>query len=147
MDRREMLQSAAALTLVAVAVPASSAEDHSHHHHHDGGSPNQALLRSASDCITTGEVCLAHCLVLLGEGDDTLAGCSKSVNQMLAMCAALRSLAAQQSKYTPALAKVALDVCTDCEKECRKHEKDHAECKACADSCTECIKQCKALAA
>lgn len=147
MDRREMLQSAAAFTLAAVAASASAADDHSHHMGHGGGSKYQPLIAATGDCIAKGEACLAHCLMLLGDGDKAMADCAKSVNQMLALCGALQKLAAQGSTLTPALAKVALDACTACEKECKKHEGKHAECKACRESCTECIKQCKALAA
>ena len=147
MDRRELLQSAAAITLAAVAVSASAAEDHSHHHDHGSRSKYQGLIAATGDCVAKGEACLAHCLVLLGDGDKTMAGCSKAVNQMLALCGALQNLAAQGSRLTPGLAKVALDACTECENECKKHEDKHAECKACRESCTECIKQCKAIAA
>jgi len=38
-------------------------------------------------------------------------------------------------------------VCEACEKECRKHEMKHAECKACADSCAACLKECQKIAA
>ncbi len=147
MDRSEFIQSTAAFTLAAAAVSASAADEHAHHHDHSGGSKYQPLIAAASDCIAKGEACLAHCLVLLGDGDKTLGACAKAVNQMLALCGALQNLAAQGSTLTPALARVALDACTDCEKECKKHETKHAECKACRESCTECIKQCKAIAA
>jgi len=147
MNRRELLQSAAALTVAAATISVSAAEDHNHHHDHGGGSKYLPLLNAASDCVAKGEVCIAHCLELLGEGNKSMAACAQSVNQMLALCGALRTLAAQQSTHTVSLAKVALAVCTDCEKECRKHENEHAECKACADSCAECISQCKAVTA
>jgi Cys-rich four helix bundle protein (predicted Tat secretion target) len=69
------------------------------------------------------------------------------VNQTLAICAALQKLAAQGAKATGAVAKVAINICIDCEKACKKHADKHAECKACMEACTECIKQCKAFAA
>jgi Cys-rich four helix bundle protein (predicted Tat secretion target) len=146
MDRRELLQSAAALTIAAMAASVSAAEDHSHHDDHGSGSKFQGLIAATGDCVAKGQACLAHCLVLLADGDKTLADCSKAVNQMLALCGALQNLAAQSSKLTPGLAKAALDACTECEKECKKHKDKHAECKACRESCTECIKQCKAIA-
>jgi Cys-rich four helix bundle protein (predicted Tat secretion target) len=144
MNRRELLQSSAALIALAGTAASTSAADE-HSHHHGGGSKYQALLAATSDCVAKGETCLAHCLVLLGDGDKSLAGCSKAVNQMLALCGALQNLAAQGSELTPALAKVALDACTACEKECKKHEDKHAECKACRESCTACIKECNAV--
>jgi Cys-rich four helix bundle protein (predicted Tat secretion target) len=145
MDRRELMQGAGAVALAALGSMAFAAE-HDHHEHHGTGA-NQPLIEAAGNCVEKGEVCLAHCLVLLGDGDKEMAACSKSVNQMLAICSALQKLAIQNSKYTAALAKVALDSCADCEKECRKHEDKHAECKACAEACAACGKQCKALAA
>lgn len=146
MERREMLMSAGAAALAALATRAVAAEDH--YHHQPGVKSKLApLAESAADCVLKGEACLSHCLVLLGDGDKALAACAKSVNQMLAVCAALRGLAQQNAKYTASFAKAAIDVCKDCEDECRKHEKKHAECKACAESCAACLKQCKALSA
>lgn len=146
MDRRELLQSAAAFTLAAMATSVSAAEDHNHHQDQGSRSKFQGLIAATGDCVAKGQACLAHCLVLLGDGDKTMADCAKAVNQMLALCGALQNLAAQNSKLTPGLAKVALDACTECERECKRHEDRHAECKACRESCTECIKQCKAIA-
>jgi Cys-rich four helix bundle protein (predicted Tat secretion target) len=149
MERRQAITNAAAMALAAMSAAAMStaamAGEHDHHHMH--GNKNQALVDSAADCIVKGETCIAHCLDLLAEGDKEMAACAKSVNQMLALCNALVSLGTQQSKYLPALSKVALDACEFCEKECRKHEQKHEQCKACADSCAACIKQCKAVSA
>jgi Cys-rich four helix bundle protein (predicted Tat secretion target) len=147
-DRRSFVQVGAMAALAAGATAAAAADtamDHSMHH--GGPGPYAKLAGSASQCIVAGQTCLAHCIVLLGGGDTSIADCAKSVNQMLALCNALQSLATQGSATTPALAKVTLDVCTACEKECRKHEAKHAECKACADSCASCAKECKAVAA
>ncbi len=143
MQRRQMIGTAAGFAAAAFAVKASAQQDHAHHMHH--GSPFQALVSSSGECVAAGEACLAHCLVLLADGDKAMAECAQSVNQLLAVCTALQKLAAQQSKFTKAFAKQALEVCTDCEKSCRKHEKKHAECKACADACAACAKECKAL--
>jgi Cys-rich four helix bundle protein (predicted Tat secretion target) len=149
MERRELLNAMGGLAIAglgtnAIAAATPSAADHSHHHHEEGG--HSALAAAAADCVTKGNICLAHCLVLLGDGDKGMVQCARSVNQMLAYCGALQKIAAQDSSRTAALAKLTLEVCVECEKECRRHEKKHAECKACADSCAECIKQCKATA-
>ncbi len=148
MQRREMIGTAAGLAAAVFAAKASAQaqQDHSHHMHHHG-SPYAGLVASSGECIATGEACLAHCHVLLADGDKAMAECAQSVNQLLAVCTALQKLAAQQSKFTKAYAKLTLDVCTECEKSCRKHEKKHAECKACADACAKCAKECKALTA
>ncbi|GLO01825.1 hypothetical protein PPUJ13061_17230 [Pseudomonas putida] len=76
-----------------------------------------------------------------------MAACAQSVSELLAACDALMKLASQKSKFTPALAKVTADVCASCEKQCRKYETQHAECKACADSCAACLEACNAIAA
>ncbi len=145
MNRRNVFDTAGAVFLASLAGAAMSQEhDHSKMHH---GSLYQSLVTAASDCVVKGQACLAHCLVLLADGDKSMGGCAKAVNQMLALCGALQNLAAQQSTLVPSLAKVALDACLACEKECRKHEKKHVECKACAESCAECIKACKMAAA
>jgi Cys-rich four helix bundle protein (predicted Tat secretion target) len=151
MDRREMLQSGLVLTLAAAgtAMAQSDKPMAGHDHHHDHGAANKysALVTATSDCGHIGQICLAHCLVLLGQGDKAMAGCATSVSQMLATCQALLSLATQNSKYLPKMAALALAVCEDCEKECRKHESKHKECKDCADACVACAKECKKVAA
>jgi Cys-rich four helix bundle protein (predicted Tat secretion target) len=143
MDRREMLGGVGVLAMAAVAGQAMAA-DHNHDHHH--GAKNQALIDGASDCIKTGEACINHCLDLLAQGDKELAACAKSVNELLAVCAALQRLATVDSKFLPKYAKVSADFCEACEMECRKHEKKHAECKACAESCAACLKECRKIA-
>lgn len=146
MERRDLFKAASALALGAL-VTSARADEHAHHHDHGSTRPYADVATAAGNCVQAGEVCLAHCLVLLGEGDKTMAGCAKAVNDMLALCAALQKLANQGSAATPRLAKLAGDLCADCEKECRKHEKEHAECKACADACAACGKECQKLAA
>lgn len=160
MDRRNLMQGGTAFALsalagAAAAAPAapaaragtSAAAGHEHHHHHGGAAKYQALTDTSLDCIGKAEACLAHCLVLLGQGEKEMAACAQSVNQLLAICTAMVKLSIQESGYLPALAKIAATVCADCEKQCRKHEKKHAQCKACADGCAACLKQCKAITA
>jgi Cys-rich four helix bundle protein (predicted Tat secretion target) len=147
MERREMLGAIGALAMAGVATPAAAQQhDHTHHHGH-AANKFAALGAAAGDCVVKGDACLAHCLVLLGDGDKPMAECAKSVNQMLAICGAVQKLGAQGAPFTGKLTKLALDVWAECEKECRKHEKKHVECKACADACADCIKLGKGLAA
>jgi Cys-rich four helix bundle protein (predicted Tat secretion target) len=113
---------------------------------HHGGH-HKALADAAGTCVSTGQVCVNHCLILMGSGDKDLAACSKSVSQMLPLCTALQALAIQDSSYLPGLAKVALDACNDCAEECKKHADKHEACKACMDSCRACAKECRAMAA
>ncbi|WP_295009149.1 four-helix bundle copper-binding protein [uncultured Dechloromonas sp.] len=143
MERREVLKTVAATVAGAIS-SAALAADHDHHHAPAGMAPrNAGLIAASADCLKTGEACLAHCLYLLGNGDREMAACAQSVNELLASCTALMKLAGQDSKHVPGFAKLAAEICASCEKECRKHEKHHAECKACADSCAACLKECK----
>lgn len=82
----------------------------------------------------------------MAEGDKSLAGCARSVQQMLPVCAALQQLAVQRSPHLAAYARVAAQICRDCEKECRRHEGHHAACKDCAEACAACAKECESLA-
>ncbi len=149
MDRRELLLGTAAMLASAVTGNAFADDgktdmDMSHHHHHS--TRNNALITAAADCALKANICLQHCLVLLGQGDKDMAACAKSSSQIVALCAALEQMATAESKFLPQLAKVAMDVCKDCEDECKKTDK-HPECKACGESCTACYKECKAIAA
>lgn len=152
MNRRELLQGSAALSIAAFASLAAAAEkampaDHDHlHHHHDMGPDYGALAHSATHCVMFGEACIDHCLTLLGEGDKDMAACAKSVEQMLAATNMLRQLATYKSSYVPRMAAVVADMCKACEDECRKHETKHKECKDCAEACAACAAECKKIA-
>lgn len=154
MNRREMLTGAAAIVAAAATGNVFADEndkmdmgnmDMSHEHEHHKSTRNQKLIDAASDCVLKANICLQHCIVAMGEGDKDLVACAKSSSQVAAMCAALEQMAAAESKYLPQLAKVAMDVCKDCEEECKKTEK-HPECKACKEACAACYKECKAIA-
>lgn len=157
MNRRALLLGGLAMAGTALAGRAIAAE-HQHDmsgmagmghdmgaHHHDA--PYAALALAASDCLQKGQACLSHCLVLLGEGDKAMAACAQSVNQMLALCAAVQQLANQNSKQLSRVAAIAMDACQQCEDECKKHADKHAVCKACGESCAACYKECKKLSA
>ena len=154
MDRRSFIGSTAVASLASLPLAAAAAE-HNHSAHAHGkhaaapSAPNlyAGALAAAGECITHAEVCLNHCLNLLGEGDQSMAACSKAVNQMLALCGALQSLAAQNSALTPALAKVCAKACKECADACKEHAAHHAECKACHESCLACIKECEKITA
>lgn len=145
MNRREMLLAGVALTGAAIVGNTNAAEQK--HEHHHAASANTSLINAAADCVQKGQVCLNHCLILLGQGDKEMADCAKSVNQMLAICGALQQLANQESGYLPKLAAIAQDTCKQCADECKKHADKHEACKACGESCAVCIKECKKIAA
>jgi Cys-rich four helix bundle protein (predicted Tat secretion target) len=146
MNRRELLLGAASLVAAASTSSAFAMSD-GHEHHHHSPNPNQAMIDAASDCIQRGQICLSHCLDLLSQGDKEMGGCAKSVNQMLSVCTAIQQLANQNSRYLPALAKIAADACRDCEESCKKHADQHEECKACRDACAACAKECRKITA
>lgn len=143
MDRRAALKTAGTLAIAALATPAL-AEPHSHHHH--GDQPNAQLIGTAGTCIEKGNLCIAHCLTLLGDGDKEMAACAKSVHQMLAVCTALQQLATQQSPHLGEMAKLAAATCKECEAECKKHADKHAACKDCMEACAACRKECESFA-
>lgn len=147
MNRREVLLGGVALASAAIIGRAQAEEikmDHEHHHYNM--SANSGLISAAADCIQKGQVCINHCLYLLGQGDKDMAACAKSVSQMLAICGALQSLANQESTYLPELAAIARDACDACEDECKKHSDKHEACKACRESCAACAKECRKIA-
>ena len=148
MDRRHLLSALApAIVLASAAEALAQGTPAAGHDHTAKDSKYRAIVDSASHCSMTGQECLAHCLESFAAGDTSLAACARSVRELVAICDALQSLAISNSIYVPALSKVALTVCTDCEKECRKHASAHAECKACADACVACANECRKISA
>ena len=145
MGRRELLAGATAVVAMASSNMAFAEMDHSAHHH--TSNPYEGAVDAALDCLKNGQACLDHCMILFKKGDNSVAACADTVNEMLAMCSTLSKLASYQSTHLKAFAKVCIASCKDCRKECRKHEDKHAECKACADSCKNCIEQCEKLIA
>lgn len=147
MNRRDILKTTGAAALAALVSDAWA--DHAEHAGHDHGvmaNPYAKLIAATSTCTVKGQACINHCLMLLGDGDKAMADCARSVQQMLAVCGALQQLASAGSSHLKPLAKVAMDVCKDCENECRKHDKKHTACKECGDACAACYKECKAIA-
>ncbi len=146
MNRRELLVGGIALAGAAVVGNVQAAmQEHDHSHHH--GAASGALVLAVSDCIQKGEVCLNHCIDLLGQGEKEMAACARTVNEMLAVCGALQKLANQNSKQLAKMAAIAMDVCKQCEDECKKHADKHESCKACGESCAACYTECKKIAA
>ncbi len=151
MNRRELLLGAAAMAATAVSSKAFAAE-HEHNHtsagevHDHKSTRNEKLIAAASDCVLKANECLQHCIVAMGQGEKDLAACAKSSSQVATICTALQQLASAESKYLPHLAKVAMEICKDCEEECKKTEK-HPECKACKEACAACYEECKKIAA
>ena len=142
-SRRAVLVGAAVAGLMTPLAKARAAEVE--HHHHGGAWPHQNLIDAGLTCVNRGEVCVAHCIDLLGRGDTSLKDCIKAVSAMTPMCALLARYAALDAPRLKELAKVCLGVCDDCAAECKKHADKHEVCKACQESCEACAKACKEL--
>lgn len=145
MNRRELLEVMAAIGLSATGTALASDTAPSvpaGQEHHHATSKYAELVTDTTRCINTGEACIAHCLVLLGEGDKELAACAKTVEDTIATCTALRQLAAANSPHVPKFAGPVADICYACETECRKHETKHSVCRDCAQACATCAKEC-----
>jgi Cys-rich four helix bundle protein (predicted Tat secretion target) len=149
MNRRELLLGAAAMAAAATAGKAFAADhnhDHMHMAHDHNSTRNDKLIAAAADCVLKANICVQHCIVLMGQGEQDMAACAQSSSQAAALCTALQQLASAESKHVPQLAKVVMDVCKACEEECKKTER-HPECKACKEACVACYKECQAIAA
>ncbi len=150
MDRREMLKGAAGGLMLAAAGNTVFAADDAKHQHalHKHTKKNQGLIDAAADGVKIGQACHQHNLEILSQGENKgMAICAMRVSEMIAACAAIEQLANYNSSHLPKMAQVVMDVCTDCEKECRKFEKEHEICKQTADSCTACFNECKKITA
>lgn len=143
-SRRVLLGVATAMASAGVVSSAVAQEAGEHDH---GPAVHKALIDSAHHCVMTGQICLDHCFDSFKAGDTTLAECAVQVQELAAVCQALAQLASNESKNLVSLAKVTIDVCNDCEAECRKHEANHVQCKDCADACAACREECEKITA
>ena len=76
MDRRDLLVSLGAAAVTAAAIPTFA-----QHEHHNAGAKNQALIDAASNCSGKAEICSAHCLEHLAQGDKAMAACAASARE------------------------------------------------------------------
>jgi Cys-rich four helix bundle protein (predicted Tat secretion target) len=144
--RRQALKLAGALSVSLVSaacLPEWAEAQNADHAAHAAAGPAkyQDLIDAALMCVNRGEVCIDHCTKQLGTGDTSLKDCMNSVATMLPMCTAVARFAAFDAPRLKEVTKLCVDVCTDCEKECRKHEQHHVICKNCADSCAAFIRE------
>jgi Cys-rich four helix bundle protein (predicted Tat secretion target) len=149
LNRMALLGAGLAGAAFAPSLAAAQGMDHTahmaDHAGHSGPAKHQALIDAAALCTNRGEICLNHCVALLSTGDTSLKDCVRTVGAMLATSAALMRFAAFDSGRLKEMTKLCVDVCGDCEKECRKHEQHHAACKNCAEACAGFIKEGKKL--
>jgi Cys-rich four helix bundle protein (predicted Tat secretion target) len=147
-SRRELLKGAglaAAALGTGLVFSANAAEvDHSMMHHDIPIDPKlEELMDYVLECIKMGEICNQHCMHMFQMGDTSLADCSISVQELIASCNAVLTLAAHNSQHLKAFVEAGLKVCESCEQECKKHADDHIQCKDCAEACGDCIEFCK----
>ncbi len=150
MDRREMFKGTiGGLMLAAAGHTAFAAEHAGHaagHQRMQGMNKSQSLIDAAADCVKKGHACLSHGTHLWTEGENKgMAICAMRVSEMIAACEAIEQLALYDSAHLVKMARVVMDVCQDCEKECRKFEKEHVQCRQAADACDACYKECKKI--
>ena len=147
-DRRDLLVGAGTLGAGALATSLLAgnafAGEHEHMHGHHTGSKNAKMVSVLHECMRTGDICINHCLMEFKAGDTAMADCAKVVLESGAFCAAHAKMVALGSARMKEMCELSINICGDCEKECRKHEKKHSSCKDCADACAACIKECKA---
>ena len=141
MKRRELMALGAAAFVGAAAQGAAQTSGEMHPPKY------KALEESSAKCVSTGEDCLRHCLGMMAMKDTSMAACADSIVQLIAACRALQTLAAVNSKFTPAFAKDVAAVCANCETECRKFYDKYSVCKACADACKVCAAECRKTSA
>lgn len=149
-ERRKALKTVGAMgagLLAATTLGNTASAEAMKHHHHAISNKAQNLSKTLHDCVMTTEACINHCLDLFKTGDTSLADCAISVQETMAFCTAHAKLASYDSKFLKDMCELSIQVCGDCEKQCRKHDKKHVECKNCADSCAACIKACEAYLA
>ncbi len=143
MNRREALVSTGAMvvsaSLGAIACGTRSAIAQAPH---VPPATDASLIDTAFDCSKKGNACIYHCLGRMSSGDTSMAGCAAAVADMVAVTDALAKVASHGGKNVAKTARLALDVCRDCEVECRKHE-HHPVCKDCADACLRTIAACQ----
>ena len=135
-SRRNVLLGIGAAATMAYTGSASAAmkgHDHSKH-----STQLTDLMDAVNTCNDKGRRCISHCMVSFTEGDMELADCASKVQEMLSVCGGFDYLVASNSSYIKDYANVCEQVCTDCAKECRKHEK-HIECEACANACDDIV--------
>ena len=142
--RRDFLAAAPAVAAAAAASAHAAGHEsggHEQHAHHHGGG-NEELAQAASDCVTSGDACIAHCLAEFESGRTELAECALRATELTAACATLQKFAAMGSSHLPAFAAATAAVCKSCESACREHADDHPSCDACATACAACQRAC-----
>lgn len=126
------------------ATPPPPANPHAGHAGHGG---DTALFEAAHGCITKGDACIQHCIAMLSSGDTSMVDCLRASRDMHAVMHGLAQLASSNSARLKEYAKVAVELCKDCEAACKKHADHHAVCRECMEACGKTIAQCQRVIA
>src|SRR5215475_6893409 len=102
MNRREMMVAGAAA--VVIGARAAGAETKK-------PDARAALLAAVAECKRTGEVCVAHCLDELGQGNKAFANCNLRVYEMMALVESTGTLAALGSPLAKKQAELCAAAC------------------------------------
>jgi Cys-rich four helix bundle protein (predicted Tat secretion target) len=94
-----------------------------------------ALAELLAECTRVGQICLQHCIALLAKGDTSMAACTQTVHEMLAVCHGTLVLALAGSTHLSQATSLCKAVCESCEAACKVHAGHHAECGECAAAC------------
>lgn len=129
---------------------AGAAGEHAHGSHgsHGGDGGREAapsgryrgLVKPYQACTGAISACIAHCQVLLAQGDKSVGDCLRTALDCDVTCGATLKAAGLNSDYTPALARTAVQSMQACVEACKPHLEHHAECKACHDACLAAIR-------
>lgn len=135
LSRRDFLLAVASIPVATFSF-ARAEDTHGHH----SKNPYADIIGQLGECISTGELCNAHCQMLLAQGDSTLGACQKAVLEMLTASESMIRFASLQSTETKTMKAITERILTSCKKECLKHKK-HPACQACAESCEKALAQ------
>ena len=144
LSRRNFFFGLATLPFAAGMARAESHSGHGDGLHGGAMVSNKSLMDSLALCVSSGEICNAHCLKLMASGDTTLGDCQKLVLEMLAASEALMRFVAVQSSEVSALKPITERVLKACKKECLKHKK-HQACLDCANGCDKALTELASL--
>ncbi|NRA63295.1 MAG: four-helix bundle copper-binding protein [Pseudobacteriovorax sp.] len=152
MNRRDLIAGSGAVLVGAAMSGTLLAEDphkdHKHHKHHKHkkakprviSKQEKAVFASLEDCLSTGKLCVSHCMRLIEVGDTAMLECQRVVMDMIAVTESLQTVmgygSAKKSRIK-SLIKACQEFCLDCEKECKKHADHHKECADCAKACRD----------
>ena len=150
MDRRTLLSALGAAFLADADVSAGEdirADLRERRQSQYGAHPHRTLIEEAAHCSAIAEVFQDHCHGLLEQGDHRLAECLKPAAAVVAVCTALRTLAAAQSPATAAQSQVAAQVCEACAESCGSAPGADEACRSLAQACINCAQECRLAAA